>query len=78
MEEVTLHAFRRLRASGDPALRDRLTCRHMPLVGHLARRFARPGVPLEDLVQVGYVGLINAVDHFDPDRRVKFETYARH
>ena len=38
----------------------------------------RSGIPTEDLHQIGYIGLMNAVAHFDPDRSVKFETYARH
>lgn len=49
---------------------------HLPLVEHCARRFGNRGEPLEDLVQVGTIGLIKAVDRFDTDRGVEFSTYA--
>ncbi|HEX7715701.1 MAG TPA: RNA polymerase sigma factor SigF [Marmoricola sp.] len=49
---------------------------HLPLVEHCARRFLNRGEPLEDLVQVGTIGLIKAVDRFDADRGVEFSTYA--
>jgi RNA polymerase sigma-B factor len=49
---------------------------HLPLVEYLARRFAGRGEPLDDLVQVGTLGLIKAVDRFDLDREVEFSTYA--
>jgi RNA polymerase sigma-B factor len=64
---------------GDPdrsRLRDRLVEMHLPLVEYLARRFAGRGEPLDDLVQVGTIGLIKAVDRFDTDRGVEFSTYA--
>jgi RNA polymerase sigma-B factor len=49
---------------------------HLPLVEHCARRFLNRGEPFEDLVQVGTIGLIKAVDRFDADRGVEFSTYA--
>jgi RNA polymerase sigma-B factor len=49
---------------------------HLPLVEHCARRFLNRGEPFEDLVQVGTIGLIKAVDRFDTDRGVEFSTYA--
>lgn len=49
---------------------------HRPMVEHCARRFLNRGEPLEDLVQVGTIGLIKAVDRFDSDRGVEFSTYA--
>ncbi len=49
---------------------------HLPLVEHLARRFRDRGEPLDDLVQVGTIGLIKAVDRFDVERGVEFSTYA--
>ncbi len=58
------------------ATRERLIALHLPLVGHCARRFQGRGEPLDDLVQVGTVGLIKAVDRFDPARGVEFSTYA--
>ena len=49
---------------------------HLPLVDHCARRFTQRGEPFEDLVQVGTIGLIKAVDRFDLQRGVEFSTYA--
>jgi len=49
---------------------------HLPLVDHCARRFLNRGEPFEDLVQVGTIGLIKAVDRFDAERGVEFSTYA--
>jgi RNA polymerase sigma-B factor len=57
-------------------IRDELVTMHMALVEHLARRFRDRGEPHEDLVQVGTIGLIKAVDRFDPERGVEFSTYA--
>jgi RNA polymerase sigma-B factor len=65
--------------TSDPAnrrARDELVTMHLPLVQFLARRFRDRGEPLEDLVQVGTIGLIKAVDRFDVDRGVEFSTYA--
>jgi RNA polymerase sigma-B factor len=65
--------------SGDPrrqVVRDRLVTLHLPLVEHLARRFRNRGEPHDDLVQVATIGLIKAVDRYDPDRGVEFSTYA--
>lgn len=58
------------------AARDRLVELHLPLVHHLARRYRDRGEPLDDLVQVGTIGLIKAVDRFDTGRGVEFSTYA--
>lgn len=57
-------------------VRDRLVRLHLPLVEHLARRFRNRGEPHDDLVQVATIGLIKAVDRYDPDRGVEFSTYA--
>lgn len=63
--------------SGDRSTaRDRTIEAHLPLVRRLAHRFARRGEDLDDLVQVGAVGLINAVDRFDPSRGVALTSYA--
>jgi RNA polymerase sigma-B factor len=53
-----------------PALagRDRLIEQHLPLARSLARRYLQGGEPIEDLEQTAYVGLVKAVDRFDPDR----------
>jgi len=58
------------------AARDALVRLHLPLVEHLARRFRNRGEPLEDLVQVGTIGLIKSIDRFDLERGVEFSTYA--
>ena len=57
-------------------LRDELVELHLPLVHHLARRYRDRGEPLDDLVQVGTIGLIKAVDRFETERGVEFSTYA--
>ena len=58
------------------ATRDALVETHLPLVRHLARRYAERGEPMEDVIQAGTIGLIQAVDRFEPDRGVAFSTYA--
>src|SRR5579875_1689518 len=62
----------------DPALRDKLVSSYLGLAEYLARRFADRGEPLDDLVQVASLGLVKAVDRFDPERGVEFSTYATH
>lgn len=57
-------------------VRDELVTMHLPLVQHLARRYRHRGESVEDLVQVGTVGLIKAIDRFDVTRDVEFSTYA--
>ena len=56
--------------------REDLVRLHLPLVEHLTRRFLNRGEPYDDLVQVGTIGLIKAIDRFDSDRGVEFSTYA--
>lgn len=76
----TTQLFRELRSTDDPArreqIREQLILMHSNLVRYLARKFANRGEPLDDLIQVGTIGLINAVDRFEPDRHIKFSTYA--
>ena len=57
-------------------LREQLISGYLPVAEHLARRFANRGEPLEDLVQVAIVGLINAVDRFEPSRGCDFLSFA--
>ncbi|QUH00739.1 RNA polymerase sigma factor SigF [Saccharopolyspora erythraea] len=57
-------------------LRDRLVTEHLPVAEHIARRFSHRGESQEDLTQVATLGLINAVDRFDPGRGVDFLSYA--
>jgi RNA polymerase sigma-B factor len=65
--------FRRL---PDEAAREELLVRHRPLAMYLARRFAGRGESLEDLEQVAMLGLLQAIDRLDPEREVKFSTFA--
>lgn len=64
------------RLNRDRVARDHLVEELMPLVRSLARRYAGRGEPLEDLVQVGAIGLIKAIDRFDLERGVELSTYA--
>jgi RNA polymerase sigma-B factor len=68
--------LREFAATRDPETRNRLVMMHSRIVRYLASRFDSRAVPHEDLVQVGYIGLISAVDRFDPGRGVSFVTYA--
>jgi len=62
--------------AGDEQARDRLVECNLRLVLSIARRYVRPGLPLEDLVQEGAIGLIKAINHFDTNRGLRFSTYA--
>lgn len=72
----TNELFRELRSSSNPELRDYLIERHEGLVRHVAREYLSSGEAYEDIVSVGHVGLIHAVDRFDPLRGTKFATFA--
>lgn len=64
---------------GDPRraeVRDRLVTGHLPLAEHIAQRFSGKGIAKDDLVQVAAVGLIHAVDRFDPEHGTEFLSYA--
>jgi RNA polymerase sigma-B factor len=71
---------RRYRDSKDPAERDRLreqlVAGYHDFVYFLARKFQNRGEPLDDIVQVGYLGLIKAIERFDPDLGFEFTTFA--
>ncbi|MGH2885817.1 MAG: sigma-70 family RNA polymerase sigma factor, partial [Solirubrobacteraceae bacterium] len=60
----------------DSAARDELVDRYMPFARKLALRYLHSREPLDDLVQVAYIGLLNAVERFDPDQGKKFTTFA--
>ncbi|HEY8107659.1 MAG TPA: SigB/SigF/SigG family RNA polymerase sigma factor [Gaiellaceae bacterium] len=61
---------------GDLQAREQLIEQYMSLVRSLARRYSYRGEPLDDLVQIGAIGLIKAIDRFDLDRGVELTTYA--
>ncbi len=68
--------LRRYHEEGDLAAREQLIEQYMSLVRSLARRYSYRGEQLEDLVQIGAIGLIKAIDRFDLDRGVELTTYA--
>jgi RNA polymerase sigma-B factor len=70
--------FAQFATSRDASVRDQLIEAHLGLAEYLARRFSNRGEPMDDLVQVASVGLVKAVDRFDPERAVEFSTYATH
>lgn len=78
--EARAHEDRRLlvryHRHGDRAAREELVQRLLPLARRMARRYRRSDEPLDDLVQVATLGLIKAIDRFDPDRETAFSSYA--
>jgi RNA polymerase sigma factor for flagellar operon FliA len=79
MAEDMTQLWREYRRSGDQGIRDRLILTYAPLVKYVAGRLGS-GLPAHvdegDLVSYGLLGLIAAIERYDPDRDVKFETYA--
>lgn len=75
-KQKTRELFRRYKEDGDMEAREQLVMSHLNLVRFLANKFKNRGEPLDDLVQVGYLGLLKAIDRFDPDRGLEFTTYA--
>ena len=68
--------LRRYHEDGDLQAREQLIEQYMSLVRSLARRYSYRGEQLDDLVQIGAIGLIKAIDRFDLDRGVELTTYA--
>jgi RNA polymerase sigma-B factor len=66
----------RYHREGDPAAREQLVNRFLPLARQLARRYQRGGEQLDDLVQVASLGLLKAIDRFDPARETAFSSFA--
>src|SRR5687767_13379156 len=60
----------------DPVDREMLVERFLPLARGLAHRYQRAGEPFDDLFQVACVGLVKAIDRFDPSRDIAFSSYA--
>lgn len=75
-KELTRELFRQYRLEGDEDARDELVEMYLNLVKYLASRFRNRGEPVDDLIQVGTIGLIKAIDRFDIERAVEFTTYA--
>ena len=76
MAESDKVLLRRYHENGDLQAREELIERYMSLVRSLARRYSYRGEQLDDLVQIGAIGLIKAIDRFDIDRGVELTTYA--
>jgi RNA polymerase sigma-B factor len=72
----TAELAHRWRQSGDREARDQLFDRFLPLARKLAGRYANAREPREDLVQVASIGLLGAIDRFDPDRGIRFSAFA--
>ena len=68
----TVQLARRWRHEGDRDAREQLFVRFLPLARKLAGRYPNAREPLEDLVQVASIGLLGAIDRFDPDREIRF------
>ncbi len=72
-EEIAL--MRRVN-QGDAAARATLIERNLRLVVYISRKFENTGISIEDLISIGAIGLIKAVNSFDPDKNIKLATYA--
>ncbi len=75
-EDELRERFRSLRAEPSQALRSELINEFTGLAAYFARRYDRRGVPREDLHQVAMLGLLNAVDRFDPEMETRFVSFA--
>jgi RNA polymerase sigma-B factor len=76
VEKHDRELLRRYHEEGDLAAREELIEEHMSLVRSLARRYSYRGEQLDDLIQIGAIGLIKAIDRFDLERGVELTTYA--
>ncbi|MFC2671202.1 sigma-70 family RNA polymerase sigma factor, partial [Lancefieldella parvula] len=75
-KDRTRQLFAQYKETKDSEVRDQLIVSHLNLVRFLASKFKNRGEPLDDLIQVGTIGLIKAIDRFEPDRGLEFTTYA--
>ncbi|HAD58102.1 MAG TPA: RNA polymerase subunit sigma, partial [Planctomycetaceae bacterium] len=62
-------------SAGDAAARDRMVRANLRLVVNIARGYSGKGLPLQDLIEEGNLGLLRAVEGFDPDMNTRFSTY---
>lgn len=76
LDHEALLAESRLAHAGDERARKRIILANLRLVVHVARAYRHRGLPFLDLIEEGNLGLIGAADHFDPERGVRFSTYA--
>src|SRR5690625_2494841 len=65
-----------LLATGDENARSKLIEHNLRLVVYIARKFENTGINIEDLISIGTIGLIKAVNTFDPEKKIKLATYA--
>jgi len=78
VDEVMLQTLLEYRRTGRMELQERVVTHYTNLVESIARRFSGAAEPFEDLVQEGYIGLLNAIELYDASKNVKFPTYATH
>jgi len=71
-EDIALESLR----NGDESIRKILIERNLRLVVYIARKFENTGIYVEDLISIGTIGLIKAINTFDPDKNIKLATYA--
>lgn len=75
-QEEEYNYAKKYKETGDPSAKEALVNHNLRLVVNIAKRFVGAGVPIPDLVQEGNLGLMRAVDMFDPDKGFRFSTYA--
>ena len=75
-KKLVKELFAQYLQTGSTEIRDQLVELHLYLVDFLAKRFKNRGESLDDLIQVATIGLIKAIDRYDPGRQVEFTTYA--
>ena len=71
-EEILIHKL----PAGDETARSMLIERNLRLVVYIARKFENTGINIEDLISIGTIGLIKAVNTFNPEKKIKLATYA--
>ncbi|TMD48103.1 MAG: sigma-70 family RNA polymerase sigma factor, partial [Chloroflexi bacterium] len=74
--DLVRRLFLNYQKTKDPQVRQQLVELFNNLVIFLAKKFSNRGEPLEDIVQVGYIGLLQAIERFEPQRGLEFSTFA--